>query len=82
MSGKYKKHLLNIISFPPRDTKPIQYRGKTDPLRHFVKGHGKWDLRNHKNPCIDYGSPWCEFKKHKKDVEKIVRDIKMNKKPY
>ena len=71
VSGKYKKNLLNIISFPPRDTKPIKYRGKTDPLRHFVKGHGKWDLRNHKNPCIDCGSPWCEFKKHKKMWKKL-----------
>ena len=80
VSGKYKKHLLKIISFPPRDTKPMKYRGKTDPLRHFVKGHGKWDLRNHKNPCMDCGSPWCEYKKHKKDVEKIVSDTKTQQK--
>ena len=71
VSGKYKKNLLNIISYPPRDTKPIRYRGKTDPLRHFVKSNGKWDLRNHQNPCLGCGSPWCEFKNTEKKWKKL-----------
>ena len=70
VSGKFNNDLLNIISYPPRDTKLIRYRGKTDPLRHFVKGHGKWDLRNHQNPCLRCGSPWCEYKRNKKEIKK------------
>ena len=62
VSGKFDNDLLYIIFYSPSDTKPIKYRDKTDPLRHFVKGHGKWDLPNHQNPCLGCGSPWCEYK--------------------
>ena len=47
VSGTFDNEFLYTISYPPRETKAMKYRGKTDPLRHFVKGHGKWDLRNH-----------------------------------
>ena len=80
ISRKYKDECLNIICYPPEDEKPIKYRGKYDPLRHFVKGNGRWEIRNHhQNPCMGCALPWCEFKKHKKVIEKIVNDMKANK---
>ena len=76
VSGSFDNEYLYVIAYPPRDTKPIKYRGKTDPLRHFVKGHGQCDLRNHKYPCLGCGSPWCEYKKNKNEIDEIVNNMK------
>ena len=55
MSAAYKDECSNIF-YPPEDKKPIKYR-KCDPLRHFVKGNGRWECRNHKNLCMGFASP-------------------------
>ena len=52
MSGKYKDGCLHTIAFPPKVQKLIRYRGKHDPMRHFVKENAKWKFSNHTNLCL------------------------------
>ena len=66
LSGVFNDATLNFIAFPPANNKEMRYHGAKDLMRRFENSDGKWTLRNHQNPCFEYGSPWCNYEKHKK----------------